>query len=128
MNSVSPLALAFCGVAIAVPLHFVVARHAIPEMLLFVEDQWLLASVLFSGAFSTGLAYTFWNFGVKTLGTSHAAVFQNLVPFIALIAGWLLIGEVPVWLQIIGGVIIVVGLVVMRQNRNSVPAKKSLAA
>ena len=118
MNSTSPLALAFCGVLLAVPLHYVVASHALPQMQRFFSDPVLAAAVLFSGAFSTGIAYALWNFGVKILGTSHAAVFQNLVPFFALLAGWPLLGEIPVWLQIAGGLIIVTGLVIMRRNRS----------
>ena len=120
MKQVSPIGLAFAGVAIAVPFHFLVAAHALDEIGKFFTDGWLLLSLLFSGAFSTGLAYAFWNFGVKTLGTSHAAIYQNLVPFVALIASWFLIGEIPVWMQLVGGVVIIVGLVVMRKNRQPV--------
>lgn len=117
MNQISPIGLAFCGVALAVPAHFIVCQHAYSELYLFVEDFWLLAALLFSGGFSTGLAYAFWNYGVKMLGTSHAAVYQNLVPFFALITSWLLIGEVPGWMQLIGGTIILTGLFIMRKNR-----------
>ena len=117
MNQVSPIGLAFVGVAIAVPLHFLVASHAWDQLPNFVNDPWLLLALLFSGGFSTGLAYAFWNFGVKVLGTSHAAIYQNMVPFVAIIASWLLIGEIPKWLQLVGGAIIIFGLVVMRRNR-----------
>lgn len=119
MKQISPIGLAFCGVAIAVPFHFIACRHAFAELSLFLNDMWLLAALFFSGGFSTGVAYAFWNYGVKTLGTSHAAVFQNLVPFFALFASWLLIGEVPSWIQLIGGGIILTGLFIMRKNRKS---------
>ena len=117
MNQVSPIGLAFVGVALAVPFHFLVAQHALHELGKFVSDPLLLLAVLFSGGFSTGLAYAMWNYGVKALGTSHAAVFQNLVPLVALIASWLIIGEVPIATQLIGGAVIVSGLIVMRKNR-----------
>ena len=119
MKEISPIGLAFCGVALAVPFHFIVCRHAFSEIHLFTEDMWLLAALLFSGGFSTGVAYALWNYGVKMLGTSHAAVFQNLVPFFALFASWLLIGEVPGWMQLAGGIIILTGLFIMRKNRKS---------
>ncbi len=117
MNHISPTCLAFCAVTLSVPFHFLVAWHAIGDFGICFTDPWLLTALLFSGAFSTGLAYAFWNFGVKVLGTSHAAVFQNLVPVIALISGWLLVGEIPVGGQIIGGTVIIAGLVIMRRNR-----------
>ena len=117
MKTVSPIGLAFCGVAISVPAHFIVSQHSLAEIKLFATDPLLLAALLFSGGFSTGLAYAFWNFGVKILGTSHAAVFQNLVPFFALFASWLLIGEIPTGLQLVGGGIILFGLITMRRSR-----------
>ena len=58
-----------------------------------------------------------WNVGVRQVGPSHAAGFQNLVPIIALITSWLLLGEVPLLLQILGGILIIAGLVVMRWQR-----------
>ena len=85
MKVVSPIGLACCGVTIAVPLHFWVARESLDQIPRFFQDGWLLASLLFSGGFSTGLAYAMWNYGVKTLGTSHAAIYQNLVPVFALL-------------------------------------------
>lgn len=117
MNSISPTGLAFCGVTIAVPFHFAVAGSRLEESVKYLEDPLLLTALLFSGAFSTGLAYAFWNYGVKILGTSHAAIYQNLVPVAALIAAWLILDEVPVVAQIFGGIVIVFGLVVMRKHR-----------
>ncbi len=118
MKEISPIGLAFCGVALPVPLHFLVARYAWEKMPVFVSDPWLLAAVLFSGGLSTGLAYAMWNFGVKILGTSHAAIFQNLVPFFALFFSWMILAEVPGWLQVLGGCITLVGLVIMRRHRD----------
>lgn len=117
MKNISPIGLAFFGVALAVPAHFLVAMPAMNQVNQFLKDPLLLIALLFSGGFSTGLAYAMWNYGVKMLGTSHAAVFQNLVPFFALFASWILLGEIPGWLQVIGGVVILAGLVAMRRNR-----------
>ena len=102
------------------PWHWLIAGHAWSEVALLSTDGWLLWALLYSGIFSTGLAYAMWNFGVKQVGASHAAGFQNLVPLVALFASWWLINEVPFWLQLIGGAMILLGLITMRIERNKV--------
>lgn len=117
MRQVSPTALALYAIVISLPFHFLICYPTWGQMWLFFQDRWLLGCLFYSGALSTGVAYALWNFGVQILGTSHAAIFQNLVPFIALIASWLLIEEIPLTLQIIGGLVIVAGVVIVRKNR-----------
>ena len=82
-----------------------------------MSDGWRLAALCYSGIFSTGLAIAMWNIGVKQVGPSHAAGFQNLVPLIALGSSWLLIGEIPVLQQLVGGALIIAGLITMRMSR-----------
>lgn len=117
MRQIDPLPLAFCGVAIAVPFHFLIIPSGISELGTFITDPWLGGALLYSGALSTGIAYMFWNQGIQILGTAHGAIYQNLVPIVALVAAWFLIGEIPVLLQLLGGFLIITGVLVMRQNR-----------
>ena len=116
MKNISPIALAFTGIALSLPLHFFVARHAYSEISAIGSDLWLVGAVIYSGVFSTGFAYAMWNFGIKILGASHAAGFQNLVPLVAILASFF-IGEVPYPLQLIGGALIIGGLIIMRRQR-----------
>lgn len=116
MKNTSPVALAFWGVAGTLPLHIGLAWQTLPDAWSAMTQPRLMSAMLYSGIFSTGLAIAMWNYGVKQLGAAHAAGFQNLVPVIALIASWLLIGEVPFLLQLLGGILIIGGLIVMRVN------------
>ena len=118
MNQIQPLSLAFWGVTMAVPLHFLVVGDGYSELGKFLTDPWLTASLLYSGILSTGVAYFLWNLGIQILGTAHASIYQNLVPIVALLAAWILIKEIPVWLQLFGGTLIIVGVLVMRKNRD----------
>ena len=118
MKQIQPVPLAFWGVALAIPFHFLVVGEGYSEFGKFLSDPWLVAAILYSGILSTGVAYLLWNQGIQILGTAHASIYQNLVPIVALVAAWLLIGEVPVWLQLLGGTLIIVGVVVMRNNRD----------
>ncbi|MEM7455829.1 MAG: DMT family transporter [Planctomycetota bacterium] len=124
LRKTSPVALAFVSVAATVPLHFLVASQGAGVYLEAMSKPKLAVAILYSGVFSTGLAYAMWNYGVQQLGAAHAAVFQNLVPLIALVAGWVFIGEVPFLLQLVGGGLIIAGLVIMRSRGNGATMKK----
>ena len=117
MKKLSPIALAFLGVTIAVPAHWFVARDSVHQISLVFSDPVLLATIIYSGVCSTGLAYAMWNFGIRILGASHASAFQNLVPLIAIFSSWLLLAEYPIALQLVGGGLIIGGLIVMRRVR-----------
>jgi drug/metabolite transporter (DMT)-like permease len=116
MKRLSPIALAFVGVGLSVPFHWMVAWHSIGDSYAVLTDPELVGIIIYSGVFSTGLAYAMWNFGIRILGASHASAFQNLVPLIAIFSSWLLISEIPVLLQFCGGALIIGGLVVMRKK------------
>jgi drug/metabolite transporter (DMT)-like permease len=117
LRFVSPIKLAFLATLGTLPIHFLAARASLnPESITAIEwSTWFC--ILYSGIFSTGLAYAMWNYGVQQLGASHAAVFQNLVPLVALACSWLVLGEVVTTVQAIGGMMIIIGLIVVRRNR-----------
>ena len=118
LKSIEPLPLAFWALALATPFHFLVAGKGLADLGKLFSDPWLAAAIFYSGGLSTGIAYVLWNQGIRTLGTAHASIYQNLVPIVALVAAWFLIGEVPVTWQIVGGLLIISGVVVMRNNRD----------
>ncbi|MFT7632035.1 MAG: drug/metabolite transporter (DMT)-like permease [Mariniblastus sp.] len=117
LKFVSPIRLAFFSTAGTLPIHY-----AMPYIMNSpdVAEVWtpkIVACILYSGIFSTGLAYAMWNFGVQQLGPSHAAVYQNLVPLIACIAAWIFLREQISAMQIIGGSLIIFGLYITRRLR-----------
>ena len=118
LHSVSPLQLAFWSALITTPMHLIIISP-------YIADNWAKATqtitfleIVYSGVFSTGLAYASWHVGVRILGGSHAAVYQNVVTLVAVIGGWLFLHEQPALAQIAGGLLIVVGLVAMRSGRS----------
>ncbi len=118
VKNISPIALTCFSISITLPLHFLITPDAWKAVQVILSDRNLILAILYSGIFSTGLATAMWNIGVKQVGPSHAAGFQNLVPLIALGASWVLIGEVPFLIQVLGGLLIIVGLITMRMQRN----------
>ena len=121
LTRTSPITLTLFLTAVTLPLHFILHYLLDPNWWESLKQPWsdplLLGALVFSGVGSTGIASSLWNLGIKQVGPSHASGFQNLVPLVALAASWILIGEVPFALQLVGGALIVVGLVVMRYKR-----------
>ena len=74
------------------------------------------SAILYSGIFSTGIALAMWSYGVKILGASHASIYGNLIPLVAMFFGWSMLGEIPTNFQWIGGGMIVSGLLTMRRG------------
>jgi len=54
----------------------------------------LIRTILFLGIFVTLGAFGFYNWGMSRIPAGKASVFINLVPVIAVVIGWLLMGEV----------------------------------
>ena len=68
----------------------------------------------YTGIFGIAIAYLLWSRGVRTIGQSRTAVYQNLVPVIALATGWMWLGETPTVQQLAGAAVILSGVAVAR--------------
>jgi drug/metabolite transporter (DMT)-like permease len=120
--SVRPLMRRYSSVAItglttsigAIPLFLLGA----PFMLTFDWSGVHLrgwSGLVVSGLFGITLAYFFWNYGVSRLGSARTSLFSNLVPPVALLTAWLLLGETLTLLQLGGGLLALIGVVLARR-------------
>ncbi len=117
LKFLSPLKLAFVSAFFTTPIHLVMNVETIAEQWYILRRIDVLGSLLFSGILSTGVAYATWHYGVRKLGGSHAAAYQNVVTMVAVIVSWLVLAEPVLPLQIVGGAIAIVGLFILRQGR-----------
>lgn len=117
LATLSPLRLAFWSSLMTLPFHLWLASGKLSSSWEIVCQTGPLVAIVFSGIFSTGLAYAAWHYGVSQLGASHAAVYQNAVTLVAVLGGWIWVGEQPLLTQIIGGGLIIAGLFLMRRGR-----------
>jgi drug/metabolite transporter (DMT)-like permease len=115
-SGLAPLGVTFYGVLAALP---VLAAFGAPH--LGATDwgrvgpaEW--GAIVFSGALSTGLAYALWNVAVNAVGPARTAAFNNLVPFVALGAGYFLLHEPITGIQLLGGALIIGGLALVRRR------------
>ncbi len=75
---------------------------------------WLAVS--YSGIFSLGVAYILWYYGVRHVGNTRTAVFNNLVPVVALAVAWVWLRDVPTVLQLAGAAVIMAGVSLSRHR------------
>ena len=61
----------------------------------------------FLGVFCSAIAYVLYLFGVNVLGSVIPSTFLNLCPVVTILAGFLILGEVPTWVQLTGALLII---------------------
>jgi len=82
-------------------------------------------SLLILGALGTGFAYI-WNFRTIALaGSAIASTVTYVSPVVAVIAGWLVLGETPHWNVLVGALIILVSAALVQQRIRFGGAKRA---
>jgi len=71
----------------------------------------------YSALLSIAYGYFVWAHALNTIGVARTSVFNNLTPIVALLAGWLLLGENPLASQIAGVVLVLVGVFIVRSRK-----------
>jgi drug/metabolite transporter (DMT)-like permease len=119
LQHATPSGLAFLGLLPALPVLFAIAAPYGLTVDWYSVSPLIWIAIIFSGALSSGLAFVTWSLAVKNLGSSHTAAFGNLVPVVALVFGYYLLGEAVTLGQIAGGSVVLLGLYVMRTARQA---------
>jgi drug/metabolite transporter (DMT)-like permease len=74
------------------------------------------AAVAYAGFLGLGLSYLLWYRGVKVLGNTRTSAFGNLVPVVAILIAWPMLGEVPSAWQLVGAGVIIGGIRIVRRH------------
>ncbi len=70
----------------------------------------VILSVLFLGLLASGVCYMTWNYAMKHAGTKFTTNFIYIIPFITVIFDVLILHNVPTFLMLLGGGLIVLGV------------------
>jgi drug/metabolite transporter (DMT)-like permease len=82
-----------------------------------------LGWIVFLGLFPTALGFTTWAYALRRTSAGRLGATTYLVPPVVIVMAWLLLGEVPPLLAIVGGVICIGGVVVVRTPRLRWPGR-----
>ncbi len=110
LSSVSPLQFVTYTVILGSPI---VIFASLPSLLSLdlhtvTWENWGIIS--YSALLSIGVAYTIWYSSVQRIGTARTAIYQNLVPLIAVVIAWQILGEQLLTRQLLGGLMIFLGI------------------
>lgn len=73
-------------------------------------------NVVYLGVFPTALAFSTWAYALSRMSASTMGVATYLVPVLAILLSWAVLGEVPAWLTVAGGVLCLAGVGVSRMR------------
>ncbi len=114
---VSPMRLSAISAVAMLPLQFALAGTTLMSFVPHLRETNVWAPLIYAGVLSTGLALPMWSYGVRHSGAAQAAVFQNLVPIVAIATAWWMRSEPVTQHHVIGGALIIGGLVLVRRGR-----------
>ncbi len=89
-----------------------------PELSRIPPVAWL--GLGYSALLSITYAYFVWAYALSRIGVAHTAVFNNVTPIVALLAGWFLLAETPALPQLAGVGLVLSGVFMVR-SRNPIP-------
>jgi drug/metabolite transporter (DMT)-like permease len=75
-----------------------------------------VAAVVYLGVFPTAIGFTTWAYALRHTSAGRMGATTYLVPPLAVLLGWLLLGEAPPALALAGGVLCLAGVVVTRRG------------
>jgi drug/metabolite transporter (DMT)-like permease len=79
--------------------------------------------LLFLGAFPTSIAFTTWAYALARGTAGRLAATAYLVPPIAIVMSWLILGEVPSAIAVLGGALCLVGVFIARRAPPPLPPR-----
>jgi drug/metabolite transporter (DMT)-like permease len=83
-------------------------------------------AVLFSGLLSIGVAYLLWYRGVQILGAAPTAIFSNLTPVVAMVAGIVMLRERLTLFSVAGAIMVLAGVLLVRRTPRPAEAPASI--
>ncbi len=101
-----------CTVGVIVTLPF--GAQLVDELRTAPSDA--IAWIVYLGVFPTAVAFTTWAFALNRTTAGRLGSTTYLVPPVAIVMAWLLLGEVPPALALLGGALCIGGVIVARSR------------
>ncbi len=75
---------------------------------------WVVLDLIYLGIFPSALAYLTWSYAIQRLPVYRVSIFMYLVPPVAVVIAWLVIGEIPDPIMLVGGAMAIAGIGVVQ--------------
>jgi drug/metabolite transporter (DMT)-like permease len=74
--------------------------------------------LVYLGVFPTAIGFTTWAFALSRTPAGRLGSTTYLIPPVVIVISWLLLGEAPALLSIVGGAVCIAGVIVARSTGN----------
>lgn len=115
LRRIDPVPATWLGCLIGTAVCLPFAPSLITE--LAVAPPSAIAGMIYLGVFPTALGFTLWAYALTRMPASRLSVSSYLVPAVAVLLAWLILGELPTPLALAGGALCLAGVGVSRLNR-----------
>jgi len=72
--------------------------------------------LIYAALLALVVAYLLWNTSVRQVGSSRTSIFSCLIPLVAALVAWGVLGERPTLMQLGGGVLVIAGVLLARRR------------
>lgn len=115
----SPLAFSFWMYGLSALLSMIFIDFSSAFSLLRSADLTFWLNLFYSSTITTAFATTFYFIATTKIGASKASSFIFLVPFSATLGAWFILGEIPMWNTLLGGLIGILAVYVLNQKKKA---------
>ena len=126
LRNVSPLQVTWIACLTGWLICLVFTPTLIAE--LQTADPTRIGWLVYLGLFPTSLGFLTWTYALSRTAAGRLGATTYLVPPVAILISWLLLGEVPPALAIVGGAACIVGVIVARSSPRTARATAEAAA
>ena len=77
---------------------------------------------VYLGAVPTALGFTTWSFALRRAPAGRTVSLNYLIPVVAIVLGWAVLGQTPPWLGVAGGALCLLGVYLARRPAGRSPA------
>ena len=74
-----------------------------------------IGSTIYLGLVPTALGFATWAYALGRMKAGHLASLTYLIPVVAIVLAWAVLGETPPWLAVVGGALCLTGVYVARR-------------
>ena len=72
--------------------------------------------LVYLGVGPTALGFATWAYALRRMSAGRLASLAYLIPVVAILLGWALLGETPPWLAAVGGALCLAGVYLARRR------------
>ncbi len=92
---------------------------ALPQLQRFTLEQLTYRSMIaliYMGVIASALSFVWWYEGIKKIGASQAAIFQNFIPVFSALFSVMILGEKFRMYHLLGAVLVILGVIISNQR------------